>query len=97
MDKPSWYSRASTPARNIPLLHKIRIEVDGVAQTVESGRQEVTMPAGRHDVKVFFKYLTKARTGEAAITVDAPEGSTVSMLYKAPIFMTSRGNLTLIS
>jgi hypothetical protein len=86
-----------TPLALFLYFTKIRIEVDGAAQTVEWGKQTLNLPAGSHEVRVYFKYLTKSRTGEAVVSVDMPAGSTVSLLYKAPLLMTSGGKLTLIS
>jgi hypothetical protein len=83
-----------TPLAFFLYFTKIRIEIDGAdAQIVPWGQQSVPVPAGSHEVKVWFKYLTKGRTGEATINVDTPAGSVVTLSYKAPYLMTSRGKL----
>ncbi len=76
---------------------KITIEIDGVAHIVGWGRQSVDVAPGSHDVRVFFKYLFKARTGEAGTTVNVPAGATVSLLYRAPLLMWSAGRLKITS
>jgi hypothetical protein len=82
-----------TPLAIFLYFTKVRLEIDGDAQTVDWGQQSVQLPAGSHEVRVYFKYLTKERTGEAVIDVDVPADSTVSLSYKAPYLMTSRGKL----
>jgi hypothetical protein len=83
-----------TPLAFFLYFTKIRVEIDGAdAQVVDWGRLTLPVPAGSHQVRVYFKYLTKARTGEATLDVDTPAGSAVSLSYKAPYLMTSRGKL----
>jgi hypothetical protein len=72
---------------------KLSVEVDGDAQPGKWGQRPVSVAPGPHDVKVYFKYLMKARCGEAAVNVVATDGHTVAIEYKAPKLMTNPGRI----
>ncbi|HEY7947435.1 MAG TPA: hypothetical protein VID75_07155 [Acidimicrobiales bacterium] len=72
---------------------KLIVEVDGDAQPGPWGERSVFVTPGPHDVRIYFKYLMKARTGEAAVSVAASEASPVSVRYKAPRLMTNAGRI----
>lgn len=75
---------------------KLTIEVDGVPQKGSWGDRTISVPPGRHEVKVYFKYITKPRCCEARVTVDTVDGQTVAMEYRTPMMMTSPGRLTVL-
>lgn len=77
-------------------LTKLTIEVDGTPQTGSWGDRTVSVAPGRHEVKVYFKYLTKARCCEAGVTVDVADGRSVAMEYRTPMMMTAPGRLAVI-
>ena len=77
-------------------LTKLTIEIDGAPQKGAWGDRAVTVTPGRHEVKIYFKYITKARCCEAGATVDAGDGQTVAMEYRTPMWMTSAGRLKVI-
>ncbi len=72
---------------------KLTVEVDGDARPGRWGERSVSVTPGPHEVKVYFTYLMKARTGEAAVSVVASQGSPASVRYKAPRLMTSAGRI----
>jgi hypothetical protein len=82
-----------TPLSFLLYLTKLTIEVDGTAQVGSWGRRSISVASGPHEVKVYYKYLWMARAGEAAISVQAVEGSTVSLSYRAPLIVTFRGKV----
>jgi len=77
-------------------LTKLTVEIDGAPETGSWGDRTATVPPGRHEVKIYFKYLTKSRCCEAAVTVDAADGQTVALQYRTPLLMTAAGRLTVI-
>lgn len=77
-------------------LTKLTVEIDGTPQTGPWGDRTISVAPGRHEVKVYFKYMTKARCCEAGVTVDAADGATVSMEYRSPMMMTSPGRLAVL-
>jgi hypothetical protein len=98
MTTPSGSATLVVQARHNPLawilyFTKLTVEVDGDAHVGRWGERTVSISPGPHDVKVFFKYLMKARAGEAAISVVASEGTAVPISYKAPNLMTSPGRI----
>jgi hypothetical protein len=73
---------------------KPRIFVDGVEIPVQGwGHADLLVPAGKHHVHVYTKYLFPPRTGPADYTVDIPPGQFVELEYRAPVFTFSRGSL----
>jgi hypothetical protein len=76
-------------------LTKLTIEVDGTPQPGSWGDRTVSVAPGRHEVKVYFKYLGKSRCCEAGVTVDTTTGP-VSMQYRTPMMMTAPGRLTVL-
>jgi hypothetical protein len=77
-------------------MTKLTVEIDGTPQTGSWGDRVISVPSGRHEVKIYFKYLTKSRCCEAGTTVDAAEGSTIAMEYRTPMMMTAPGRLTVL-
>ena len=77
-------------------LTKLTIEVDGTPQRGSWGERTISVPPGPHEVRVYFKYIAKARCCEAAATVNTADGQTVAMEYRSPIMMTSAGRLTVL-
>lgn len=75
-------------------LTKLTVEIDGTPQQGSWGERTFSVAPGRHDVRIYFKYLTKSRCCEAGATVDAADGQTVSMEYRTPMMMTRPGKLT---
>lgn len=75
---------------------KLTIEIDGAPQRGPWGDRAISVTPGRHEVKVYFKYIAKARCCEAAATVDAGDGQTVTMEYRTPMLMTSPGRLKVL-
>jgi hypothetical protein len=88
-------------ARHSPMawllyMTKITIEVDGWPQRGSWGDRTLSITPGRHEVKVYFKYITKARCCEAAVVVDTVAGQTIAMEYRTPVMMTAPGRLTVL-
>jgi hypothetical protein len=77
---------------------KLTVEVDGQAQPGPWRQQRfVAVPPGQHRVNVFFRYLTAARACEAVLDVQVSPGQVTRLQYRAPIFVTSKGKLRLVS
>jgi hypothetical protein len=72
------------------------LQIDGTPQRGSWGDRTISVAPGRHEVKVFFKYITKARCCEAAAVVDVADGQTVALEYRTPIMMTAAGHLTVV-
>ncbi|GAA1949389.1 hypothetical protein [Catenulispora subtropica] len=77
-------------------MTKLTIEVDGTPQQGSWGERTISVAPGRHEVKIYFKYITKARCCEAGATVDVGEGQSVAMEYRTPMMMTAPGRLTVL-
>jgi hypothetical protein len=75
---------------------KLTIEVDGTPERGSWGDRTVSVTPGRHEVKIYFKYITKARCCEAWAKVDAVDGQTIAMEYRTPMMMTAPGRLTVL-
>jgi hypothetical protein len=71
----------------------LTVEVDGRAEAGAWKNRFVPAAPGDHQVNVYFRYLGKKRCCEASATVRVPEDQAVSLRYKAPQLMTSRGHL----
>jgi hypothetical protein len=76
---------------------KLTIEVDGESSIGRWGSRIVDLPPGRHEVKVFFRYLFKPRCGEAAITVEVLNDVNMKIEYRAPALMSSPGKLRIVN
>ena len=88
-------------ARHSPMawllyLTKVTIEVDGTPEKGSWGDRTVSVSPGRHEVKIYFKYMTKARCCEAGVTVSATDGQTIVMEYRTPMMMTAPGKLAVL-
>jgi hypothetical protein len=77
-------------------LTKLTIEIDGTPQPGAWGERTISVKPGRHEVKVYFKYLAKARCCEAEVTVAVAPGRTVAMEYRTPMMMTAAGRLAVL-
>lgn len=75
---------------------KLTVEVDGTPERGSWGDRTISVAPGRHEVKVYFKYIAKARCCEAGVTVDAADGQTVALQYRTPMLMTAPGRLTVL-
>jgi hypothetical protein len=75
---------------------KLTIEIDGTPQKGSWGDRTISVTPGQHEVKIYFKYITKARCCEAAATVETGIGQTVAMEYRTPMLMTAPGRLTVL-
>ena len=78
-------------------LTKLTIEVDGTPEKGSWGDRTIAVAPGRHEVKVYFKYLTKTRCCEASAIIDTTNGQTVAMEYRTPMMMTAPGRLTVLA
>jgi len=76
-------------------MTRLTVEVDEAAQAGGWGERTIPLSPGAHEVKVHFKYFTKARCGEARTHFVAAEGATISLRYRAPRLMTSPGRIEL--
>lgn len=77
-------------------LTKLTVEIDGVPERGSWGERTISVAPGRHEVKIYFKYLTKSRCCEAGVTVETAPGQTVAMQYRTPMMMTAPGRLTVL-
>jgi len=75
---------------------KLTIEVDGTPEKGSWGDRTISVAPGRHEVKIYFKYITKSRCCEASVTVNATDGQTIAMEYRTPMMMTAPGRLTVL-
>jgi hypothetical protein len=75
---------------------RLTVEVDGQAQSGAWRNRFVPLAPGAHQVNVYFRYLFKARCCEAGISVQVPGDRAVTLEYRTPQLMTSRGRLTVI-
>jgi len=78
----------------------IVMSVDGEEHVFEEGpRHEVEIPAGRHDIEVFFRaagIMVAARAlgiryGRESLPVDVPAGGEVTLEYRGGMFWTLYG------
>ncbi len=71
----------------------LTVAVDGEERSVEwGGSVDIDVAPGAHTVEAHFRYMGRD-AGKASASVDVgPDGTTVG--YKAPLGMTSKGNLT---
>jgi hypothetical protein len=76
---------------------KLTIETDGQKSVGPWGRRFVDAPPGRHQVRVFFKYVTKPRCGDAAVMVELAAGQRIDVEYRAPHLMSSPGKIRIVS
>ena len=90
------YAIIQARGRQLKVTPGAIIEVDGTPETGSWGDRTVSVTPGRHEVKVYFKYLTKARCCEASATVDTANGQAVAMEYRTPMMMTAPGRLSVL-
>ena len=87
-------------ARHNPLawllyFTKLRVVVDGTANTLPWGRSAIPVTPGSHTLDVSFGYMGSQR-GPASITVSVAEGETVRLSYRMPSWMFAKGRLTAV-
>jgi hypothetical protein len=77
---------------------QLTVEVDGEPQRGPWRRQRfIAAPAGQHRVNAFFRYLTMARACEAVLDIQVSPGQVARLEYRAPIFVTSKGKLRVVT
>jgi len=69
------------------------IVVDGHRHAGRWGRNELSVPPGRHRVEVWVPYPLPRRRGPAEVEVDVPAGATVELEYRVPLWPFLRGSL----
>ncbi|WP_233289274.1 hypothetical protein [Kitasatospora sp. MBT63] len=72
----------------------LTVEVDGTAESGSWRNRFVPLAPGVHQVKVFFRYMFKARCCEATLRIEVADGQEISLEYRAPQPVTSPGSLT---
>lgn len=65
-------------------LSRPRVSIDGGPDfAVRWGVNRLTVPPGRHHVRVWFAYLFWPRANEAEIAVDVPADGVVAIAYRS--------------
>ena len=82
------------PLAFLLFFFKPTIVVDGVAHKAKWW-DSYTFPvaAGRHSVKVFFKYMFLAEAGANTVEVTVSEGGTARVRYRAPLVIFLKGKI----
>ena len=75
------------------LLVRPVVALDGSVERTRWGAQVRTLPAGRHTLTVWYRWLIFPRAGLAELAVDVPAGRGVRVRYR-PLF--SLGESTLV-
>jgi hypothetical protein len=64
----------------------VTVDIDGTSRTEEWGTTLLETPAGKHRLELSVRYMGKQR-GKAAIDVTVPEGGTVPVRYRVPLWV----------
>jgi len=94
-------SKVTIVAKHSPLawalyFSKLTVEIDGQSSVGRWGNRIIELSPGRHEVKVFFKYLFKPRCGEAVVTVNVENDENTNIEYRAPALMSSPGKIRIV-
>ena len=81
------------PLAFILYLTRPTVWIDGTAHPSSWGTNRFDVTAGKHTVKVAFRYLFLKEAGANSIDVDVPEGTTVKVRYRAPLIVFIKGSL----
>ncbi len=71
---------------------KVNVTVDGYTNSGPWGEQYVTVAAGTHVVDINYRYLGMA-CAKASATLNVAEGQTVTLDYRAPVFVFMAGKI----
>ncbi len=69
------------------------IEIDGKQYRRKWGRSFFEIPAGQHNIKVFFPYIFMRECGANQITLSIEDGEEKHILYKAPLILFFKGKI----
>src|SRR5437868_4366873 len=69
------------------------VMIDGIGYKMKWGRQYFQVSPGKHQVKVFFKYLYLPECGANSIDVDVAHDKLCQIEYYMPSWMYAKGNL----
>jgi len=75
------------------LFFKTTVTIDEVDHVVPWGRHVFPVEAGRHEVRVSFRYIGAPRMGENGLTVDVARGQTVRIYYRSPFLIFLQGKI----
>ncbi len=85
------------PLAFVLFLCRPRVVIDGGEPQLRSwGRHFFPLAAGRHTVKVYFKYLFKAECGANQREIDVHEGTTVRVEFYMWPWMLAPGSMKVI-
>jgi hypothetical protein len=73
---------------------KTRVAIDGHVYELPWGTNTFPVSAGRHRVRVSFKYLIPSDAGGNEVDVDVKPGETVRVGYRAPWLVFLAGKIT---
>ncbi|XOV68286.1 MAG: hypothetical protein ACFHU9_03730 [Fluviicola sp.] len=70
------------------------IEINGEKHKKKWGQDSFALDPGEHHVKISFPYMGRAECGANDVTVTLADGETKRIMYGAPFFMFSKGNIS---
>jgi hypothetical protein len=73
------------------------IEVDGKKHRKYWGTHFFETPPGRHEIRIYFRYLFKPRCGENSIIVTVPAGGVRRVSYNMPPWMFAKGSMKVLA
>lgn len=74
---------------------KTRLHLDGGPPVVRPwGETFIPAPPGRHVVRCYVRYLFYSEMGDSSVEVDVPPGGVVSVSWRAPLTVFTRGKWT---
>jgi hypothetical protein len=84
------------PLAFLLLLFKTNVTVDGVTSIQPWGSHVFSVPPGRHEVAVSFRYIFTSAMGESRVTLDVRAGQTVQVQYRSPFLVFMGGSIKVI-
>jgi hypothetical protein len=69
------------------------IEINGMPQPARWGRQDISLPPGSYQVRIFFPYMGMKQCGLAELAITLPDGQWVSVAYTPPFTIFQPGKL----
>jgi hypothetical protein len=85
------------PLAFILLLFKTNVVIDGVESKVPWGTHFYSVPPGRHEVRVSFRYVLSRTMGENSIFVEVVAGQTTQVQYRSPILVFLKGPIKIVA
>jgi hypothetical protein len=73
---------------------KTRVAIDGTVNELPWGTHTFPVHAGRHRVRISFKYIIPNDAGGNEVDVDVAAGETLRIAYRAPWLVFLKGKIT---